>query len=496
MGGQGGSGSGQTPLATVNAGMVARGTQATAVSQIVIQGVRFLTNVVLARLLAPEVFGVVAVALVVTMLLDQLRDMGTGAAVIQRARVDDRLLNTVFYLNIALGALLAVILFLTAAPLSAWLGNREATTVLQAFAGLTFVGSLGQIHHALLRRHMRFGEIAIANSVTAIVIAIVSIAGALLGHGYWSLVAGTIAGTVVGTVMVWIYDRWRPSWQFDMASLRSIWSFSSNLFLSNVVFYFFTQVDKVIISHALGAGPVGTYSMAQRTVSAPVNSMSTVVGEVTFPAFSRRQDDDAGLRSGFVRSSRVIALVTFPLMFGLAAVATSVVPVVFGPRWEGLVPLVWLLAPVGAIQSVTTQSAQLLLAKGRADLALRWGLVYSVVLVSLELVGVRWGVVGVAGAYAAGLLLLTLPGLAIAFRLIDLPLRAFGAAMAPHAAITAAMVAAVLAATYAVRTAHGSAHVELVAGVCVGGLTYLGLARATKLPAMHDAVAAIRSRRT
>ena len=491
-----GQGRERNPVAPVaDTSTVASGTRLTAASQIVTQGVRFLTNIVLARLLTPDDFGVVAIALVISLLLDQLQDAGTGAAIIQRRTVDDALLNSVFYLNLALGAVLGVTLFTVAPVLSALMGSEGSTPVMRAFAVVTVITSLGQIHHSLLRRNLRFFEIAVASAVSAVVTATVSIVSALLGQGYWALVYGMAAGAVVGTVLVWVYDRWRPSWQLDLTSLRSIWAYSLHLFLSNVLFFFFTQIDKVIVSHAFGGAGVGLYSMAQRTVSAPVSSMSTVVGEVTFPAFSRRQDDNAALCSGFIRSSRVIALVTWPLMFGVAAVASSLVPVVFGPTWAGLVPLMWILAPMGAVQSVTSPSNQLLLAKGRSDLSFRWALVYSVVIVLFELVGVRWGLTGVAGAYAVAIALLTIPGLLLAFHQIGLSLHDFAASLVPHLGITAVMVLATCGATYGVRLLHGAAWVELGTGVLVGGATYLGLAVATRLPALTEAVRVVKERR-
>ncbi len=481
------------PMADTN--IVARGTKVTAASQVVAQAVRFLTNIVLARLLAPDDFGIVAIAVIVTMLLDQLQDLGTGAAIIQRREVDDPLLNSVFYLNLALGSLLAASLFFAAPAISEMLGSPSSAPAMRAMAVVTIFTSLGQIHHSLLRRNLRFFEIAVASASGAVVTAAVAIVFAVMGHGYWALVYGMIVGSLVGTVMVWVYDSWRPSWGLDLGSLRSIWSYSLNLFGSNLLFFFFTQVDKVIVSHAFGGAGVGLYSMAQRTVSAPVGTMSAIVGEVTFPAFSRRQDDNAALRSGFIRSSQVIAFVTWPLMFGLASVASALVPVVFGASWSGLVPLMWILAPIGAIQSVTSASNQLLLAKGRSDLSFRWAIVYSVVLVGLELVGVRFGVVGVAAGYAVGIAMLTPFGLMLAFHQIGLPLRTYAISLVPQMWISAVMVVVTCATTYGVRQLHGPVWAELVAGIVAGGLTYAGLAVWIKLPALTEALGAVRERR-
>ena len=476
----------------VDTGTVARGARHTAAAQVITQVVRLATNVVLARLLTPEDFGIVAIALVVTLLVDQLKDVGTGSAIIQRPKVDDLLLNSVFYLNLALGFVLAGGMFLLAGPVALALSDESAAPVLQAFSLVTLVTALGQIHHSLLRRSLRFVEIAVTTSVTAMVTAAVSIAGALLGMTYWALVVGNIVGALVGTVMVWVYDRWRPSRNFSLASLRSIWSYSFHLFLSNVLFVVFNQVDKIIISRFLGGAALGAYTLAQRTVAAPVSSVASVVNEVVFPAFSRRQEDHAALRSGFIRSSCTTAVVTFPFAFGLAVLAHPAVEVVFGDDWLAVVPVLWFLAPVAAVQSVTAHSSQLLLAKGRSDWSYRWGVVYCIVLTALELFGVRWGLVGVTAAYAAGVLLLTPFSLLIAFRPIGLPLRPYLIALLPYAWISAVMVACVFVSSHITRQAGATPLAELVIGVAIGGVVYALLLLVVRPPALQDALAVLK----
>ncbi|MDF1603453.1 lipopolysaccharide biosynthesis protein [Nocardioides sp. YIM 152315] len=479
----------------VTTASVARATRHTALSQGFTQAVRFATTIVLARLLTPDDFGVVAIAMVVSMLIDQLKDVGTGSAIVQKDMVDDALINAVFYLNLVLGTLLAATMYLTAGPVASLLGNQDAEPVLQAFAAITFLTSFAQIHHALLRRQLRFFELAVVTTTTAAVTAAVSIAAAVLGLDYWALVAGTAAGAVVGTVMVWHYDRWRPTWgRVELSSLQSIWRFSYHLFLSNLLFLVFNQVDKVIVSRFLGGGALGTYTLAQRTVTSPIATVGSVVAEVTFPAFSRRQDDDAALRAGYVKSSRVVALVTFPAMCGLAALATPAVAVVFGPDWNDLVPIIWLLAPVAAIQSVTASSGQILLAKGRSDISYRWGIVYCVVLTVGELCAVPWGLPGVAAAFAAGVLLLMPFGLMLAFREIDLRLRDYAREMLPYVWITLVMTAIAFGASQGVRAVGGSQLLELAVGTLAGGLAYVLLLRRVRPQGLLDAMSALRER--
>ena len=477
-----------------DASNVAQGTRHTAVSQVVTQVVRFGTNIALARLLTPDEFGVFAIALVMSMLLDQIKDLGTGAAIIQRESIDDKLINSVFYLNLALGAVLAGGMYLTAEPVASLLGNPRAAPVLQVFAAVTLVTSLGQIHFSLLRRDLRFFDIAVMTSVGATTNAVVAVGAALLGLGYWAPVLGVVVGAVVGMIMVWVYDRWRPSLTLSLTSLRSIWSYSIHLFGSNVLFMLFNQVDKFIISRFLGSAPLGVYTLAQRTVTSPTAAISTVVAEVSFPVFSRLQDDHTTLRNGFLRATRVVALVIFPAMAGLAVLADPVVRVVFGAQWLAMIPVIWLLAPIAAVQSLTAHASQLTLATGRSKLLYRMGLINLIVITALELVGVRWGLVGVAAAFATGTLLLAPMWLGVAFRTIGLSPGTYLRGLVPHLWITAVMAAASGVAAYGVGRAGGPVWLELVVGVLVGVAVYGLLVFRIRPPALADALAVLSTR--
>ena len=427
-----GEASGGTAQPHIDAHTVARSTRQTAVAQGLTQVLRLASSIVLARLLTPSDFGVVAVALVVASILDQVKDVGTGSAVIQRHEVDQVLLNSVFFLNAVMGTLACAILVVLAEPLASALGNPTAAPVVRAFGVITLVTSFGHIHQSLLKRSMRFGAVSVIAIISATVSVVVSITAALLGLNYWALVVGSAASALVGTVALWVLDPWRPTAHASMAGLRSIWAFSWNLFLSNILFFTWSQTDKVIVSRFAGASGLGTYTMAQRFVTTPLAALSTVIGEVTFPAFSRRQDDNAALRAGFTRSSSVIALVTFPMMLGAAVIAAPMVDVLLGPKWNALVPVLWVLAPAGAIQSITLNCNQLLLAKGRSDWSFRWGVVFFIVLTSLELVFVRWGAVGVATGYAVGTVALTPFTLLLVFRTVDASLRDYARALLPY----------------------------------------------------------------
>jgi PST family polysaccharide transporter len=486
-------GSGERPI-EVTSTVVVRSSRQTAVAQIVSQSTRFLTSIVLARLLTPDDFGVVAVALIIMTVLDRFRDMGTGAAIIQRREVDAGLLNAVFLLNVVMGLTMSGLIFAFAAPIASAMGNPDAAVVIMAFAGIAVITALGQIHQSLLRRRMQFRRIAVITALAAVVNAATSVVAALAGLTYWALVLGTAIGTAVSTVMLWICDPWRPTRDVSWSGLRSIAWYSWHIFLSDLLFLVWNQLDKVIVGRFVGPTGLGLYTMGQRVVTTPLTALSSVIDEVTFPAFSRRQDDDAALRSGFTRTAAVVALVIFPLMAGIAVLAEPFISVVLGDQWAALVPIIWVLAPAGAIQAVTVNSGQLMLAKGRSDWTYRWGVLYVVVLGTLELVMSRWGATGVALGFAVGAALLTPFSLMLAFRLVHMRLRDYVAALLPYAMMSAVMAGVVALVSWLASQAGAVDLLRLVVAVLAGVAAYGLQVLVWRPPALKDALAAARGR--
>lgn len=427
-------------------GDLTRGVLHTASGQFTAQAVRLLSNLALAHLLVPEDFGVVAVALILATLIDQLKDLGTGAAIIQRKTLDDGLVTTIFYLNVALGILMALGLFASAPILAVALGNPEATPVIRAFAPIVFVTSLGQVHQALLRRHLHFGKVALVTAISAVINAIVSVLGALAGFGHWALVAGAMIGAAAGCLSLWLINAWRPGRRIDLAGLRGILGFSLGTFASNFVFVVLNQADKAIIGSSLGPGALGLYSLGQRTVTSPGNAVTSLLTDVTFPSFSRRQDDLAVLRASFVKAVQMTCLVMMPAMFGLAAVAPLLVRFAFGADWLDMVPLMQVLGPTVVAQTLLAPTRQIITAKGRADLLLGWNLGYLCAVLAGVVVGLRWGLTGAATGYAIGTVLALPAGLLLVRSLVGVRIRDILTALAPTTVASLGMVAAVLAA--------------------------------------------------
>ena len=230
----------------------------------------------------------------------------------------------------------------------------------------------------------------------------------------WSLVLGNLTGLAVATVLTFRFSRWRPKMTIHWGDLRSIRDFSMHLTGFAVLNYISRNADNVIVGRVLGSRPLGNYQMAYNLMMFPLQNISAVIGQAQFPSFARIQDDLPRFRDAWLRSCRLVSLITFPVVAGLAVVADPLVRAILGPRWIPVIGLFQILAPVGMIQSVVTLVGVVHVARGRTRIAVWMGLLNASSTVAAFLIGVHFGIVGVAAAYAIVYLgVLTVPGFAI-----------------------------------------------------------------------------------
>ncbi len=445
-----------------------------AVGQVATQIARLAASIVLARLLEPADFGLVAAAMVVVMFLDLFKDLGTGMAVIQRPVVTDGLLSAVFVVNLAIGVVLAGALVVASPLFAAVLGEPRSVDVLRAMAPAVFLSSCGHVHQALLRRQMAFARIARISVAATVVGGGLSVVLAATGAGVWALVAGTLAVSAINTGLTWWSSGWRPSRHPDWRQFREIAGFGVNVSAADFLQFMVFHADKVLVARYVGERGLGFYSFAQRLLMYPVMSFTNVVTEVLFPALARHQDDDAKVVEAYLRASAAVALVTVPAMVGAAVIARPLVLTTLGSKWEPVVPLIWILAPVGAVESVSLTCRTLFVVKGRADLLLRWSMVSTGAIMAGYVVGVRWGLIGIAATYAAVVAALTYPEFALALRLIGLRVRSLVAYLGTCLLATAAMAAAVAVVRVATERAGAAPWLVVAATVGTGAAVYGG----------------------
>lgn len=352
----------------------ASGVKWTTVSSITTTALQFIQLAVLARLLSPEDFGLMAMVAVVIGFAAAYADMGISAAIIHRQDATREQLSSLYWLNLLAG-LLVYLVVLAMTPAIVALYGEPRISRLMSWITLTFlITPLGTQFQLLLQKHLRFRRLALIEISAALVGASVAVVTARFGQGVFALIWGTLSSNATSTVLLLIVGlrEWRPQWHFRSADLKGYLSFGCYQMGERSVNYFNSTLDQLLIGSLLGAQALGYYKLAWSLAIQPIGRINSILTRVAFPLFARIQNEPERLQKGFLLVLRMLSTVNAPLLLGLAAVAPVLIPVVFGTQWLPAVPLVQMLAFVTLLRSAGNPVGSLLLAKGRADLGFKW----------------------------------------------------------------------------------------------------------------------------
>ncbi|MCS4034707.1 PST family polysaccharide transporter [Salinibacter ruber] len=373
------------------------------------QAFRFIFAVILARLLSPREFGLVGMVMIFTGFAGLFSDLGLGAALVQKQGITEKHKSSVFWLNVGVGTLLTAI-FVAGAPLVAEFYDEPLLVPITMVLGANFfIGGLSSVHQTLFRKKIDFKSLAVVEIASIVGGGTLGIWMAYTGFGVWSLVAKGLASSALTASLLWIMSPWIPRLTFDWEATKDLMGFSLNLLGEKSINYWVRKGDDILIGKVLGSDALGLYTKAYGVMLLPTRQISGVVSRVMFPSLSTIQENTDRVRRVFFRMTRTIALLTFPMMLGLLAVAESFVIGVFGSQWSEMIPILQVFCVIGLMQSVGTLKGNLFLSQGRSDLMFRLGLFIKPMLLTGIIVGLQWGVVGVAYGYATAVLLATYP---------------------------------------------------------------------------------------
>ncbi|MBN1559792.1 lipopolysaccharide biosynthesis protein [candidate division KSB1 bacterium] len=453
------------------------------------QGVTFVIYIVLARLLEPHDFGLLAMAMIFIGITDLLSRLGTNTVVIQQKSLSQELLSSLFFLNLGMGLVVGVLL-IGLSPFLGWLIKNPAVTPILQILSVTFViQAIGSVHNGLLRRKLLFNRIAILNFSVAIIKGAVAICLALLGYRVWALVIAVIVASMLRTLFLFIATGWSPSFCLDWAEIRRVRSFIYNITGFGLFNSFASRAGNFLIGRFLGAASLGIYSIAFKLFTLPNQYVSHVVGNVLLSALSAVQENNSLLQKKYLRASAGIALITFPLSIGLALVAKPFVLTLYGDKWSAAAPIITILSLVGSIHSIAVISGNIFIAKGRTRLWLGWG-VFSGTVSSLSvLCGLPWGLMGVTVAYAFSSIILVYVSFIISCRLIDLRMADFISVLMPYLRATLIMAAVVILLRVLFEHFFFPPVIVLAGCICGGLLAYSFIMLMTRPPAFVDLAA-------
>ncbi|WP_298804301.1 lipopolysaccharide biosynthesis protein [uncultured Pseudokineococcus sp.] len=423
------------------------------------QVVRLLGIVVLARLLTPDDYGLVAMVWAITGFVATVGGLGLSEAVVQKEHVSHAQASTLFWVNVAVGALLTGLVAAASPLLAGFYDRPELVGITLALSATFLLGGLTVQHQALMLRQLDFRSVAFRTFLATVVNVVVSIGVALAGGGYWALVAGSLAQAAATVVFMWRAVPWRPGRPVRGSGTRSMLSFGGGISTFSLLNYASRNVDDIVIGRFLGADQLGLYSRAYGLLMLPLTQIHGPVSNVVRPSLASLWPEPERYRRYFLSALSGLAYLVMPLVVVLAVLAGPAVEVLLGPRWLPAAEVFRWLAVAGLLQTVGYTNGWLYATSGRAWAMARWALISRPIVIASFFAGLPWGITGVAIAYAASQLVLTPLGIARAGRGTPVSLRDVLAVSVQPAVVSA--LAGVVAAAVVVALGDASAVLRL-----------------------------------
>ncbi len=377
------------------------------------QGSNFILRigsmVVLARLLNPEDFGLVGMVTACTGFLSLFRDCGLSMATVQRASISREQTSTLFWINLAVGTVLAALCAAAAPFLTRFYHEPRLLWVTVATGtGFIFNGVSAQ-HRAILQRAMRFTTLTAIDLISLLVSIAIGVGMAFAGLGYWSLVGMAVSVPIVGAFGLWAVGGWIPGPPRRGTDVLSMIQYGGTVTLNTVIVYLAYNIDKVLIGRFWGAEILGIYGRAYQLINLPTDNLNSTIGQVAFPALSRLQNDPERLKSYFLKGYGLFLSLALPITMGCALFAEDIVRVFLGVKWDAAVPVFRLLAPTIFTFALVNPLAWLMMATGRATRSLKIALFLAPVVIVGYVAGLSYGPVGVATGFSVATVFLAVP---------------------------------------------------------------------------------------
>lgn len=361
-----------------------RGMRWTGSSQVITGVLQFVQIAVLANILTPIEFGLMATVLLSLNFISAFADAGVSYAIIQVKEMSDVQRSTLYWVHNGIASITTFAYFLMAPFVAGFLNEPEhthvLTTMLQASAFLIPFAAASTQFRMVFHRNLEFSIVAKQEILTTTLNLLISAGLAVAGYGVWSLLIGYMIGNIIG--QLWILFEglrtWRPSLVFDLTGLKPVFRYGMYHSGEKMVQFFNIKIDQILITALLGMQALGIYNMALNLVIYPIQRINQAVTQVMFPLFAKQQDDPIALRNGYLNLLKTVTLINAPLMVGIMITAPLFIPLLLGDQWANAIVLTQILAMYSYLKSTGAPAGSLLLAVGRTDLGFAWNVFATV----------------------------------------------------------------------------------------------------------------------
>jgi O-antigen/teichoic acid export membrane protein len=449
-----------------------RGGVSTLLGQMTRFFIQTITTVILARLLAPADFGLIAMIMAVTSFLTPLQDFGLSTVTLQKAEINHVQVTNLFWINTLIGMLLALGLTITS-PLISYIYAQPILTVIIIVFSIKFIlEGISFQHQALLRRQMRYGSISIMEVGAMTVASLAAIFAAREGFGHWALVIQQLTLPLVIAVCVWLICPWRPGTPSRDSGLRPLVTFGGQLTGSSIFHAFAGNVDNVLIGWRWGASALGLYSRSNALLRLPLNQITFPLHAVAIASLSRLQNEPDRYRSFYCRMAALLAITTTPVLVAMTVLSKDIIFLLLGDQWMEAGPIFAILAIAALGQPVGATIGLVYASLGQANRELRWTLFTTPLTVLALFLGLPWGAMGVAIAYAISVHVIRFPALWYAYRYSPIKISNVLKAVWRPFAVSALMYVSMACAQYYLDTQQPFERVIICCSI--GGITFAG----------------------
>lgn len=355
-------------------------------------GVTFLVGLVLARLLTPEEYGIMAIIAIFIAISNTIIDSGFSNALIRKVHIERIDYNTVFFFNLAVSVVLYLLLFATAPVISQFFKEPILTDVLRVIGWVLVVNALGIIPRTILVRNIDFKTQTKVSVISSVTSGVVGIGMALTGWGVWSLVWQQLARQMLNSLFLWLFCKWIPAWEFSMRSFKEMFGFGYKLLLSGLIDTIYKNIYYVVIGRFYSSAQLGQYTRAEQFNTIFSSNLTSVVQRVSYPVLSSIQEEPERLREAYRRVIKLTMLVTFACMLGLAAVAKPLIIILIGEKWIPAVAFLQIICFSGMLYPLHAINLNILQVKGRSDLFLKLEIIKKIIAIGPITIGVFYGI--------------------------------------------------------------------------------------------------------
>lgn len=374
------------------------------------------STVLLARLLLPEDYGIVAMVTSFTGFVLIFKDLGLAQAIIQKEHINQKEVSMVFWLNFSISIVLGLIVLGLGPLLVSFYKEPRLLSITFVYAAIALFGGASTQHSALLNRQMKFKELATITVIASFVSIVMGLLLAYLNFGYWAIVSINLISAFVQAVLLWVYCDWRPSFTKMDKGIKEYVHFGAGVTGFNMMNYFSRNLDNILIGKYIGAQALGLYNKAYQLLMLPISQLRDPLNAVGTPAMSSLFNQPEKYRKYYREYLFLLSFFSLPVVVFLFVCSQPIILVLLGPNWTSASSIFQLLAITALIQPIASTRGMILISSGQSKRYFMWGLWNTVSTVIAFFIGVQWGISGIAIAYAISNYAILVPSLFYCFK--------------------------------------------------------------------------------